>query len=68
LRGAGAAALRRHLDRQIGRTIIGLVERAGRARAPDFTEVVFAGEAPAGALVPVTISGHDGVRAVGALA
>jgi threonylcarbamoyladenosine tRNA methylthiotransferase MtaB len=68
LRGAGAAALRRHLDRQIGRTIIGLVERAGRARAPDFTEVVFAGESPAGALVPVTISGHDGVRAVGALA
>jgi threonylcarbamoyladenosine tRNA methylthiotransferase MtaB len=68
LREAGGAALRRHLERQVGRTVIGLVERPGRARAPDFTEVVFEGEAPAGALVPITIAAQDGARAVGALA
>jgi threonylcarbamoyladenosine tRNA methylthiotransferase MtaB len=67
LRSAGEAALRRHLDRQIGRNVVGLVERPGRARAPDFTEVVFEGEA-AGALVPITILRHDGARAIGALA
>ncbi|HXQ12215.1 MAG TPA: tRNA (N(6)-L-threonylcarbamoyladenosine(37)-C(2))-methylthiotransferase MtaB [Caulobacteraceae bacterium] len=68
LREAGAAAIRRHLDRQIGRTIVGLVERPGRARAPDFTEVLFEGASPAGALVPVVVSGHDGARAIGVLA
>jgi threonylcarbamoyladenosine tRNA methylthiotransferase MtaB len=68
LREAGAAALRRHLDRQVGRNVVGLVERPGRARAPDFTEVIFEGEARAGALVPIEIVGHDGARAIGALA
>ncbi len=38
LRAAGDAALGRHLDRQIGRTVQALVERDGLARAEDFTE------------------------------
>ena len=52
LRAVGDAALVRHLDRQIGRTVEALVERDGRARAADFTEIAFAGEAPVGRLVP----------------
>jgi threonylcarbamoyladenosine tRNA methylthiotransferase MtaB len=68
LRQAGAAALSRHLDRQIGRTLEGLVERPGLARAPDFTEITFEGEAEAGTLRAIRITGHDGARALGALA
>jgi threonylcarbamoyladenosine tRNA methylthiotransferase MtaB len=68
LRSAGAAGLGRHLDAQVGRTVQALVERAGSARAADFTEIVFEGEAAAGAIVPITVTAHDGVRATGALA
>jgi threonylcarbamoyladenosine tRNA methylthiotransferase MtaB len=63
LRQAGDAALTRHLDRQIGRTVSAIVERAGRARAEDFTEVVFDGEAPAGEIIRLKITSHDGERA-----
>ena len=31
----------RHLDRQVGRTLAGLVEKPGVARAEDFTEIAF---------------------------
>jgi len=65
LRAAGEAALARHLQRQVGRTLMGLVERPGSARAEDFTEVAFAGEAEIGSIVPVAVTGHDGRRAVG---
>ncbi len=68
LRAAGAAGLERHLSAQIGRTLQALVERPGLARAEDFTEIAFEGEASAGAIVPITVSAHDGVRALGALA
>jgi threonylcarbamoyladenosine tRNA methylthiotransferase MtaB len=68
LRAAGDAALRRHLDRQVGRPTEALVEREGRARAADFTEIAFEGEASVGALVALTITGHDGRRALGELA
>jgi threonylcarbamoyladenosine tRNA methylthiotransferase MtaB len=64
LRQAGAAALGRHLDRQVGRTVRALVEKPGVGRAEDFTEVAFAGEAPPGAVVELTITGHDGRRAL----
>ncbi len=63
LREAGDAALVRHLDRQIGRTVPALVERPGLARAPDFTEIAFDGTAAAGTIVPLTLTGHDGKRA-----
>ncbi len=63
LRAAGAAAGVRHLDRQVGRVVSALVERPGLARAEDFTEVAFEGEAAPGAVLPLRIAGHDGRRA-----
>jgi len=68
LRAAGATALARRLERQIGRTVEGLVERPGRARAPDFAEIAFSGEARIGAMAQLRIFAHDGRRAIGALA
>ena len=65
LRAAGEAALARHLQRQVGRTVRALVERPGLARAEDFTEVAFEGPAPPGAVVELAIVGHDGKRAAG---
>jgi threonylcarbamoyladenosine tRNA methylthiotransferase MtaB len=62
LRAAGEAALVRHLDRQMGRTLAGLVERPGLARAEDFTEIAFTGEAPVGGVVDLIVTGHDGKR------
>jgi threonylcarbamoyladenosine tRNA methylthiotransferase MtaB len=68
LRGVGDALLARHLGGQVGRRVAALVEREGRARAADFTEIAFEGEAAVGGLVEVTVIGHDGRRAFGALA
>ena len=62
LRAAGDAALVRHLDRQVGRTLAGLVERPGVARAEDFTEIAFTGEAAVGGVVDLLVTGHDGKR------
>ncbi len=64
LRAAGAAGLSRHLDRQVGRTLMALVERPGLARAADFTEIAFTGEAAVGAITPLVVTGHDGQRAL----
>jgi threonylcarbamoyladenosine tRNA methylthiotransferase MtaB len=64
LRAAGEAALVRHLERQAGRTLMGLVERGGVARAEDFTEIAFEGHAAVGEITPLTVSGHDGRRAL----
>ena len=63
LRAAGEAALARHLDRQVGRTLQGLVERPGLARGEDFTEIAFEGAAPDGQVAPMIVTGHDGRRA-----
>ncbi|HTI67581.1 MAG TPA: tRNA (N(6)-L-threonylcarbamoyladenosine(37)-C(2))-methylthiotransferase MtaB, partial [Caulobacteraceae bacterium] len=63
LRGAGAAALDRHLERSRGRTVTALVEREGLARADDFTEIAFEGEARPGSLARLALLGHDGRRA-----
>jgi threonylcarbamoyladenosine tRNA methylthiotransferase MtaB len=68
LRAAGEAALARHLDRQVGRTLMGLVERPGVARAEDFTEIAFEGEADAGGVSALTVTGHDRKRALAQLA
>ena len=68
LRAAGEAALRRHLDARVGRTVHGLVERDGLARAEDFTEVTFEGLAQAGSIVPLTVTGHDGRKALARIA
>jgi threonylcarbamoyladenosine tRNA methylthiotransferase MtaB len=68
LRAVGAALLERHLASQVGRRVEALVERDGRARAADFTEIGFSGVAEVGRLVSLTITGHDGRQAIGALA
>ena len=68
LRAAGDAALARHLDRQVGRTVKALVERDRLARAEDFTEIAFEGAAEPGSIALLTIGGHDGRRALGVLA
>lgn len=64
LRAAGEAGLARHLDRQVGRTLSGLVERAGVARAEDFTEIAFVGEATVGHVAAMRVTGHDGKRLI----
>jgi threonylcarbamoyladenosine tRNA methylthiotransferase MtaB len=64
LRAAGEAALVRHLDRQVGRTLLGLVERPGVARAEDFTEIAFEGEAAVGSVAALAVHGHDGGKAL----
>ncbi len=65
LRDAGDAALQRHLERQIGRTLNGLVERDGFARADDFTEIAFTGAAPHGEIVRIRITGMGNGQVVG---
>jgi len=64
LRAAGEAALARHLAAQAGRTLVGLVERPGTARAEDFTEIAFEGPGAPGEIVPLRVHGHDGKRAL----
>lgn len=62
LRAAGEAGLARHLARQAGRTLSGLVERPGVARAEDFTEIAFTGQADVGQVAALRVIGHDGKR------
>lgn len=68
LREAGQAGLERHLDRQVGRILSGLVERDGVARAEDFTEIAFTGPAPQGEIAAFRVTGHDGARVIAELA
>ena len=58
LRAAGAAALARHLDGEVGRTHRVLAERGGTGRTEGFTPVRLAAEP--GTLHTVTIAAHDG--------
>lgn len=67
LRVAGDAALKRHLDAQIGKVLTVLVEREGRARAADFTEIRFSGKAVAGQMTCVEITGSESRFATGRL-
>jgi threonylcarbamoyladenosine tRNA methylthiotransferase MtaB len=62
LRAAGEAALARHLGSQTGRLLRGLVERPGVARAEDFTEIAFDGEATVGGVTALRVTGHDGKK------
>ncbi|HEX7946666.1 MAG TPA: radical SAM protein, partial [Phenylobacterium sp.] len=68
LRAAGDAALVRHLEGQVGRVLNGLVERPGVARAEDFTEIAFAGEATVGGVTALRVTGHDGKKLLAAVA
>ena len=67
LREAGQRGLERHLQAQVGRTLSGLVERPGVARAEDFTEIAFEGAATPGAITAFKVVGHDGARALAEL-
>jgi threonylcarbamoyladenosine tRNA methylthiotransferase MtaB len=60
LRERGAAALRSHLDAEIGATRHVLAESHERGRTEQFTPVKFAQPAAPGAIVPTKIAGHDG--------
>jgi len=68
LRAKGDEALARHLQRKIGSTVSGLVERPGLARAEDFTELSFEGIAEPGSIVALSITGHNGRQASAVLA
>lgn len=59
LRAAGEAALARHLDAQMGKTLRLLTERGGSARAMDFTLARTPG-LDAGQIIEARVTGHDG--------
>jgi len=59
LREAGAAALRRHLESEIGTRRRVLTESNDMGRTEQFTPVRLAARAEPGQIVDVTIAGHD---------
>ncbi|MGU3475204.1 tRNA (N(6)-L-threonylcarbamoyladenosine(37)-C(2))-methylthiotransferase MtaB [Methylobacterium sp. D48H] len=65
LREAGAGALRRHLDAQVGRRLTVLAERGGVGRSVDFTAVRLAADEAPGTFHSIAIAGHDGARLIG---
>jgi threonylcarbamoyladenosine tRNA methylthiotransferase MtaB len=60
LRECGAAALRRHLDAEVGATRRVLVESRTQGRTEQFTQVLLATLAEHGAIAELKIIGHDG--------
>ena len=66
LRVAGDAALRAHLDAQVGRVHRVLTEGPRLGRTPQFTEIAFARDMPEGTLLTVSAQGHDGARLIAA--
>jgi threonylcarbamoyladenosine tRNA methylthiotransferase MtaB len=67
LREKGEAALRRHLDAQVGRVHRVLTETEAIGRTPQFTPVHFSGRtAPPGHIIDVSVCGHDGRQLIAA--
>ena len=62
LRALGDTVLAQHLQAQVGRAHQVLTEGPRLGRTAQFTEVAFATDQPEGAILPVTITGHDGAR------
>ena len=60
LRAAGAAALIRHLDGEVGRSRAVLTERGGTGRTEAYSLVRLSDALPAGEIRDVVITGHDG--------
>ena len=60
LREAGAGALRRHLDGEVGAVRRILAERGGTGRTEGFTPVRIGADVPAGEIRDVAVAGHDG--------
>jgi threonylcarbamoyladenosine tRNA methylthiotransferase MtaB len=66
LREHGAAALRRHLDREVGARRRVLVESNELGRTEQFTSVRLAAAAEPGIICDLAIAGHDGRQLVAA--
>jgi threonylcarbamoyladenosine tRNA methylthiotransferase MtaB len=66
LREKGEAALRRHLDGEIGARRRVLTEAGGLARTPQFTSVRLGTPAAPGTILDVSIAAHDGRRLLAA--
>jgi threonylcarbamoyladenosine tRNA methylthiotransferase MtaB len=66
LRDAGAAALRRHLDGEIGARRRVLTETNGIARTEQFTPVRLASPTGPGHMLDLTIATHDGKHLIAA--
>jgi len=60
LREKGEAALRRHLDGEVGARRTVLTERGGIARTPQFTPVRLNSAVEPGVIIDVAVAGHDG--------
>ena len=60
LRQKGEVALRRHLDSEVGTRRRVLTEAGGIGRTEQFTKVRLAGAFKPGAILDLTIAGHDG--------
>ncbi len=60
LRARGAAALRRHLDAEVGATRRVLAESRDSGHTEHFTKVVLARPAEHGAILDIRIAAHDG--------
>jgi len=66
LRDAGTAALRRHLDGEVGARRRVLTERGGIARTEQFTPVRLAASTEPGQMLDLTIAAHDGKHLIAA--
>ncbi len=60
LREKGETALRLHLDAQVGRRRLVLTERGGVGHTEQFTSVKLAAPVAPGAILDLTMTGHDG--------
>jgi len=60
LREKGEAALRRHLDGEVGARRRVLTERGGIGRTPQFTPVRLHTPAEPGLMQDIAVTGHDG--------
>jgi threonylcarbamoyladenosine tRNA methylthiotransferase MtaB len=66
LRQDGAAALRRHLDTQVGAQRRVLTERGGIGRTEQFTPVRLSAPIEPGAMLDLSIAGHNGKQLLAA--
>jgi threonylcarbamoyladenosine tRNA methylthiotransferase MtaB len=66
LRRKGEAALRRHLDAEVGRTRRVLVESPTLGRTEHYTRIALAAAPAPGAIVDLVVAGHDGSRLLAA--
>jgi threonylcarbamoyladenosine tRNA methylthiotransferase MtaB len=66
LREKGAAALRKHLDGEVGRERRVLTEAGGIGRTEQFTPVKLSAAVARGLMLDLTVAGHDGRQLIAA--